>query len=460
MRSRSGMVLALGAGLLLGGCAAGPGAPSGPVVSPTGQVYEPGIAPTNNRFTNDATLAIAQGNYQQALEHIERGRAQNPDNPHFNYLAGQAQLGLGNVDEGLREFARAQELYPAYELEIEPELDRYWGVAFNEGVNAYNAGDLAGAAAAWDRANRIYPLRAEGFLNLGVIHTQQAEYDRAIQAYRGGLEALERQPATRVLTDEDLEDRLETRTTIVSNLAALLNYTQQFGEAEALYREQLRADPTNIEAQSNLAVALARQGRTAEAQEIYGRLMQDPNLTSVDLFNVGVALFQAENYQQAAGAFRRYTEALPNSRDGWYNYANALYAQNAWRDLVPVAQRLVQLDPLNENSALILARAYRETGQNQQALRALQDNEAHPVHVEELEFRPGAQRAVINGRVAGNQAAAGSPVQLRFTFFNETGGVTGTETVTVQAPARGASARFEVVHQNPQAITYRYEVVR
>lgn len=461
MRVRSGMLFVVGAGLLLGGCAAGAPGGGGPVTSPTGRVYEPGTRPSESRFTAPAKLFLAQEQYQRALEQAQQGLEADANNPQHYFLAGQAHLGLGNVDEALEMFERAQQIYPAYELEIEPVREQAWAIAFNEGVNAYNAGDMETAAAAWSRANRVYDMRPETHLNLAVIYTQQAEYDRAIEAYRGGLAALEREPATRVLTDEERAERLESRATITTNLAQLLNYTEQYAEAERLFRQQLETNPDDVEAQSNLALSLARQGRTDEAQAIYNRLLADPSLGTIDLFNVGVALFQAENYEQSAAAFRRYTEVQSNSRDGWYNYANALYAQNLWRELVPVAERLVRLDPLNENSALILARAYRETGQNQQALRTLQGNEAHPVHVEDLEFRSGTQRSIVSGRVTGNQAAAGSPVQLRFTFYGETGQTLGTETVTVTAPSKGSSAPFEVAHANATpAVTYSYELVR
>jgi tetratricopeptide (TPR) repeat protein len=458
MRFRSGTVFALGAALLLSGCAAGAAGVGGPVTSPTGRVYEEGTRPTNSRWSSPATLFLAQEQYDRALEQAQQGIEAEPGNPHHYFLAGQAYLGMNNVPEALRMFGRAEEIYPAYELEIEPILEQGWAIAFNEGVNAYNAGDMEGAAAAWRRANEVYGLRPESFLNLAVVHTQQAQYDQAIEAYRGGLAALEREPATRALTEEEVAEREESRTTILANLAQLLNYTEQYAEAERLFRQQLENSPNDVEALSNLAVALARQGRDAEAQEIYNRLLGDPSLSGTDLFNVGVALFQGENYQQAAEAFRRYTELQPNSRDGWYNYANALYAQNAWQPLVQVATRLVELDPLNENSALILARAHREAGQNQRALQALQANEAHPVHIEDLEFRPGAQRSVVSGRVAGNRAAPGTPIQIRFTFFGEGGATVGTQTVTVTAPAQGQSARLEAVHEG-SAITYRYELV-
>lgn len=458
MRFRSGMIFAVGAVLALSGCAAGAaGGGGGPATSPTGKVYPEGTRPSESRFTAPANLFLAQEAFDRALEQAQQGIAADSTNPQHYFIAGQALVGLGRFEEAIEMFDRAEEIYPAYELEVEPAREQAWAVAFNEGVEAYNAGNMDQAIAAWSRANLIYDLRPEGFLNLAVIYTQQNQYDQAIQAYEQGLAAIERVPQTRELTPEEVSEREESKGTMLENLAGLLTFTERFAEAEALYRQQLQANPDDIELQSNLALSLARQGKEAEAQEIYSRLLSQPGLSGSDLFNIGVALFNAKSYQQAADAFRRVTETMPNSRDAWYNYANALYAGNEFAALVPVAERLVEVDPLNENSALILARAYREANQNQQALQALQRNEDAPVHVEDLEMRPGESQTTVRGRVIGNQAAAGSPIQLRFTFFGPSGEL-GAETVTVTAPAADASTNFEVVF--PQvAAGYRYELV-
>ena len=56
------------------------------------------------------------------------------------------------------------------------------------------------------------------------------------------------------------------------------------------------------------------------------------------------------------------------------------------------------------------------------------------------------------------RAAAGSPVQLRFTFYND-GAQVGTQTARVTAPADEQSVPFEVeIAQVANA--YRYELVR
>jgi tetratricopeptide (TPR) repeat protein len=459
MRSRSGLIFALTVGLGLGGCAAGAagGGGGGPLTSPTGRVYEPGIRPTQTRTSQQATLALAQGQYDVALAQAREGIAADSTNPIHFYVAGDAAVGLGDYELADSMWAVAERIFPAYELEIEPSREAAWASAFNEGVEAYNAGDMTVAREAWERADLIYRFRPEAAQNLAILLQNEGEYEAAIAMYRRGIESIDLVPATRVMEEAELAERAETKLFMQQSLAQLLLFTDQFAEAEPLLRELVQLNPEDIESQASLATALTRLGREDEATEIYSRLLSSQNLPPSELFSIGVALYQAEDYVRAAEAFERVTRLQPNSRDAWYNQANAMLQSERWADLAPVAQRLVQIDPLNVNAALILTQAYRETGQNQQALEALQRIEEVPLTLEGLQMQPGTQRTVLNGQVTGQAAAAGTPVQLRFTFYDDDGEV-GSSTVTINAPAPDTSAEFEVT-VDQQANAYKYELV-
>jgi tetratricopeptide (TPR) repeat protein len=458
MRFRSGMIFAVAAVMALGGCAAaGAAGGGGPLVSPTGRVYEPGTPPTQTQFSRAATVAVISGRYEEALSQARQGITANPENPQHYFIAGQALAAMGQFAEADEMWREAERIYPAYELEVEPEREQAWVEAFNAGVEAYQGGDTAGAVTAWTNAHMIYPVRPEAAQNMAILLTQDGQYDEAIRAYRAGLEALERVPATRIMDEEELTSREEARAFMSENLSQLLLFTDQYAEAEALLRAQVQADPDNIDAQANLATALSRLGREDEANQIYSRLLSAQGVPIAQLFNIGVSLFNAQEYLRAAEAFARVTQQHPNNRDAWYNQANALYAAEAWAELTPVAQQLVRVDPLNENSALILARAHREQERNQDALAALQRVQSLPVFLDELQMRPSASATTIRGRVIGNDAAAGTPVRIRFVFYGETGNELGSEMVTVNAPAREQGTNFEGTF-GQAATAFRYEL--
>lgn len=451
-----GLVVAawLFASIVVLGCSARP-AP-GPVVSPTGTVYEPGTPPAETRRSQTATLYLRQDRVDRALELALEGVDADTANPIHYFLAGVAYVRLDRFTEADAMFAEAQRIYPAYELDIEPEREAAWASAFNAGLEAYAQGEVERTLQVWHEATVISDLRPEAHRNLASVLAIQGRYEEAVDIYREGLDGLETQPATRFFSDSEVEERAQAEREMEGELARLLLLTDRFAEAEPLFRRQLERDPTSVQLRGDLAAALTGLGRSGEARQIYTTLLSEDGLAATQLFNLGVALFRAEDFPNAADAFERLTELQPESRDAWFNYANSLFAAESWEALATVGGRLVELDPLNENAHLITARAQVERGDRDAAMKLLEIADAAPVYVSGLQLRRRGSSTSVQGQLTGNTAETGSAVRLRFTFYGAGGGALGTETVAVVVPAEGDTTGFEVTL--PQvASAYRYE---
>jgi tetratricopeptide (TPR) repeat protein len=468
MRIRSGVFLALAAGAVLGACA--PAAGNGVAGAPR---------PAETRFTTAAKLQLAQAEaatgerqqelYQQALQQSLQGIEAAPNNPQHFYLAGVAHSGLNDFEAADTMWNRALEMFPAYEGEVMVAREQAWAQAFNQGVIAYNAGNHQEAVRYWEQANAIFDRRPEAYFNLAAVYSQEERYDDAIGAFRSAVQALEREPG-RELTPEEVADRDESLVSALQNLGNLQLFTEQFTGAEQTFRRLGELQPDNVQARANLAAALARQGRRPEAMTVYQELMGMPNLTPDQMMSVGVGLFQAQEFGEAAQAFRRITETHPNNRDAWYNHLNALYAlqrdqetatAQRWQEVIQAAERLLELDPLNENAHLILIQAYRDTRRQQDALRIAERNQAQPIHIDEVQIRQNGGRAVLQATATGNRAPAGSAVNLEFTFYGPGGQTLGTQRTAVSAPAQNASTRLEVsIPTETMPTGFRYRVVQ
>ena len=433
-------------------------APPGPLVSPTGIVYEPGRPPAATRPSQTATQYLRQERFDRALELALEGIAEFPENPIHYFLAGVAHARLGNYEPADSMFDVAERIYPAYELEVEPEREAAWGQAFNAGLEAYETGDVEATIRIWRGGTRIYHLRPEAHRNLASLLASETRYADAIEVYQEALAGLGRRPATRLLRPEDLEAREEIRWDIEQSLSELLLGTNRFAEAEPLLRRSLERDPDDVELRAQLAAALSGMGREAEAREIYASLLSAENLELTQIFSLGIGLFRSGEYLEAADAFQRVTELQPSSRDAWFNYANSLFAAQAWDDLAAAGRRLVELDPLGENARLMTARARLELGDRQGALAYLDEVDQSPVYVEGLQMQRSGTSITVFGRVTGNAADAGSPIGLRFTFYGEGGTLLGTETVDVVAPPEGETISFDVPF-GQTASAYRYELL-
>jgi tetratricopeptide (TPR) repeat protein len=457
MRRPGRVTLGVALVLVLSACAGGQRGPTGPVVSPTGIVYEPGIPPTRTRFSQTATLLLSRGIVDRALEVAQDGLDSDPANPIHYFLVGVALSRLGEYEEADRMLAQAQRIYPAYELYVEPERRAAWGEAFNRGVQAYDSGNVEVAINAWGKAITMYDLRSEAHRNLASLLAREGVYEEAITTYELALVGLEKLPATFLLDEAALQARAEEKMSTEESLAQVLLFVKRFAEAEPLLRAQILRDSTNVQIRSDLAAALTGQARMEEAAEIYALLLSEADLGSTELFNLGIALFRAEDFDRAGKAFERLTQLRPDSRDAWFNYVNALFAAEDWDSLTRAGDRLIELDPLGKNVGLIAARAHLEAGDQQAALQGLERVDSAVVHVEELQMRPFGSATRIQAQVVGNKAEAGMPVRLRFAFYYETEPL-GSETLVVSAPPSGESETFEVLFRTG-ATAYRYEIV-
>jgi tetratricopeptide (TPR) repeat protein len=431
------------AALLAAGCATGRGA-EGPLVSVNGVAYEPGNPPRETRRSQTATLYLRQNRVDRALQLSLEGIAADSTNPIHYFLAGVSHARLGNYESADSMFTEAERIYPAYELQVEPERESAWVQAFNAGIEAFDGGDWEGTTGFWTGAAAIYDLRPEAHLNLASLLAADGRYAEAIEVYEDGLRGIERTPATRALGPEDLAERERAKEDMEEGLLALFLSTNEFAGAEPLLRARLEESPEDVGLRTALAAVLTGIGRDEEANEIYTELLADRTLSPTELFNLGIQFFRAEHYHEAAESFRRLTELQPRSRDAWFNYANSLFAAEAWEPLANAGTRLVELDPLGENAQLVTARAQLEAGDREAAMASMERADLAPLYVDGLQMQRSAGATTVFGRVVGNAAEPGTSVALRFVFYDEGGSTVGSEIVRVYAPPAGESTDFEV----------------
>ncbi len=153
---------------LLPGCASAP-VSVGPVISPTGFVYELGTPPVSSEFSQTAALFLSRDLLTLGLERALLGVEAEPENPIHYLLAGIAHVRLAQHREAHAMFTEAERIYPAYELHIAPEREAAWIALFNLGIAAYAEGDIEGTIGAWEQAEMMWDLRPDASLNLVIL---------------------------------------------------------------------------------------------------------------------------------------------------------------------------------------------------------------------------------------------------------------------------------------------------
>ncbi|MGW8265837.1 MAG: tetratricopeptide repeat protein [Longimicrobiales bacterium] len=476
MKVRLGLVLATATLITGSGCAAGGGgsagtAPAGPSL-PGGVVLEEGIRPRDNTHTRSADLALTQAQsttdeaviqqrFQEALEAALQGIGADPENPKSYFQAGQAYVGLGDYVGADSMLTKAEELHPRYILETEPWREMGWVDAYNDAIVPMNNGDLESAAEIFEEANALYDGRPEALLQLGSIYSQLDRTDEAVAAFRGAMEVLEGTREDQMADSANAPIWIQHWEIATTGLGQTLTYAERYQEAADLYGALLEEDPGNPTFIGALANNLSELGMADSVQVLYDQLLADPTLGERDFFNAGVGLYQIENYEIAAQAFRRAAEMNPFNRDARLNLAQTLSIDEKFEELVPAARDLIEVDPRNALGWIFLTRALSELERTEEANEVFNEYQSIGYEIEDLSMRPNPDGgATFSGSVKNTGLEPGTPITLRFHFGGTLGTEIGTVDVQVQAPEVEQYQVFQGEFVSPEEVTgYKYEAI-
>ena len=125
---------------------------------------------------NLGVALVAQGRFDEAIEHYHQAIALRPTNPRSHYDLGIALRHEGKTDDAIKEYERALELRPQYE-----KADNNLGNIFLQ------SGRLDDAVSHYEKALAIQPDYAEAHNNLGNALMQKESVDDAIRHYEAAL---------------------------------------------------------------------------------------------------------------------------------------------------------------------------------------------------------------------------------------------------------------------------------
>jgi len=503
MNVRLGLVLAVaalfsGAGCAAGGGGSGPSGPSGPAL-PGGEVLEEGITPRDNTHTRAADLYLTQAQsatedaeaeekWAQALQAAQEGIAADSMNPKSYFQAGIANVGLNNYQAADEMFDKAEELHPRYMLQTQPWREQAWVAAYNEAINPMQQGNLEEAAEYFEAATQVYDGRPEAHLQLGTVYSRLNRMDDAVQAYEEAMGILETTKEAQMADTAAAPVWEEHWQIATTGLGQALTFAERYEDAADHYGHLLEEDPDNITLMGSLAGALSELARVKidsvetavtdsvraaeladsvaapyadSAKALYDRILNQPGLTEADYFNAGVGLYQSENYDAAADAFRQAAEMNPFNRDAVLNLTQTLSISESFEELIPAARRLLEIDPRNALGWIYLTRALSETGQTEEANQVFQEYQSFGYEVEQLNLQPDPSGgATITGVVKNTGLEPGTPVSLRFHFGGPDGEEVGTVDIQVQVPEVEQSEVFRGFFESPEQVTgYTYEVL-
>jgi tetratricopeptide (TPR) repeat protein len=254
---------------------------------------------------------------------------------------------------------------------------------FARAVGLHQGGDLAGAAALYERVLEAQPRVAQVRSNLGAAYAGLGRFDDAVVQYRLALEveddaAIRQNLALALLKS----DRLEEAAAEAERLVAAQPQNRHMAIVAANCRLRLGEDQRVVELLTPLAgaasadeekavaymlgTAMLNLGREAEAQVVMDRVFRDDSPEAHLLFGAMRA-----RRGDAAAALAEYEKALAaNPKIPLANFltGQVLLERSDWAGAAAAFRREVEIDPNHYDANLLLGNLLRKEGSHEEAL--------------------------------------------------------------------------------------------
>jgi tetratricopeptide (TPR) repeat protein len=455
-----------------------------PVLAQSRSQPEQGERPRENRQTRDAEESldmagsgimgpeVADSLYEDALANANEAIEDRDNNPLGYLLAGRALIGLNRFEEADAALDKAEELRPIYVFDIDLIRERGWFDQYAIAQPLLSSGDYTQAAVALENANLLYKKRPEILVVLGQIYASEAGTttdsvarievtDKAIARLREADEVI----TTRISEADSsmVETWLEQQAEIPVTIAQALMSAERYDEAATAFQGLVDSNPGNVLYATTLAGIYAQSEKPDSAKLVYSRVLARTDTSPKDLYMIGVGLYQASEYDLAAGAFRRGAEAAPKDRDAVEMWTRSLQLSLATGDgdgtpeqlqeVITAAEQWTALDPNGRMGILILAQTVNKAGDEPRTVELLGQIEDLNVGLIDLQLqRQSSGGASLQGDIENLKADPGTLVTIEFTFYDRPGNALGTSIVQVSTGLKDARTPFQTVFDSEQQV--------
>lgn len=399
------------------------------------------------------------------------GLAELPETP---TVATRGSLGFTENEEATVDvLAAADSAYTRFEAgrpeckgEVVGYRQRPWVNLINAAIQHINADNSDSATYYANRSLVIYRESPYAYNVLAAVAQKAGDDARTTEYLRKTIDAAGDDTA---FVDIKKGAVLALAGLTAANAASLEADAQKakYAEAAVLFRQYLAMEPKDPMATGGLGEALLLSGDTAAYDAHYKAIAADAeNYTDVQLFRACTEAVRAERNDVATALCEAGVAKNPYYRDGLYVLATAYYTADEAEKMMPVAERLVAVDPSNPDSYQLLAGAYQlrqKVEKDAKTKRALTDSvvifmqkaEALPGRVSFTRFAMDGAKRTLVGSVQ-NSGKAEKSFTVKIEFLDKAGNVVDTKEATVGPVAPQASAEFTVTAENDAIIAYRY----
>ena len=370
-------------------------------------------------------------------------------------------------------FTAVERAKPACAEETRQHRWPLYGKLVDQATALIDANKLDQAGALLKRARMVYRESPYAYYYEAILAQRRNDNAAALAGFRRALELATPEIAAKDSGVAAVREQSMFHVGLTAfNQATALQGAEQAGlmrEAAASFQAYLKAYPTGANvpaAQTGLSRAITQAGDTAAAAALYKGMLAEPAKYSEEqLFEAGGNAFQTGNKEEAAQLFSHGLEKNPYYRPALFNLANTYFALERWEDMLPVARKLVEVDPNNPDNWQLLAIAHeglskkaaspKERRVHMDSVRtSLTTSNNLPVRVSFSQFERSGSTHTLAGTIE-NVSGKNKDYTLKFEFLDRQGNVVTTQETQVSVPAKGKKDfRVQVTQDGVAAFRY------
>ncbi len=370
------------------------------------------------------------------------------------YLMGRSYLQLGDIAGADSAFTKATEYAPQCSEDIKAWRQRAWLPLMNPATKFSQEGNADSALVLYRLAATISRSMPQGFYNMGVLFANMGQTDSALAYFKKAQAVAAANP----------KDFAKDRNAATFNLAAMYQRAGDHALAVEELEKYVGWDPNDTDAKRALATSLRALGKNEEAaaldKEVLAAAAASGTMSTGDMMSMGINFFNDKKFAEAADAFRQVLAKQPYSRDAMYNLANAYYALEQGDSLVGTARKLVEMEPLNEDSRKLLAQGFRLQADTASLINTVTELVAMPTSVSVERFAGRAGGVTLGGTAVGRQTESATPAPKTITveFLAADGSVVTTKDVEIPALEPGVKFEWSADGDGEAIVGWRYKV--
>jgi len=349
-----------------------------------------------------AKLYIDPGNFDKALEMLQKDIEKNPKSDEGHFLMGHVHGELGDHEKMVSSFEKSLAISDKFATKIGEQKGFHWANNFNKGVSNFQRGnkvaDPDSATIFYDRSIKFFkdaaliePDSADNYRNISFVYLSAGRTEEAID------------PLSKLVKMEKSEDgyqylgdvyyTLGTNKNIDfknnNNAQDSIDALAHFNSAIDVLEEGRKLYPENKEILVTLSESYVGANKIDVAMDAFKASVEaDPN-NQYFRYNYGVLLLNANRYEEAEEQFTKALEIDAEYENAIYNLGVTYvkwgtqmnddaeeqgiisedYKQK-YELALPYLKRVVELDPTNGQMWEILGKVYSVLGMQDEAANA------------------------------------------------------------------------------------------